>query len=183
MTSLKSVSIGTKRASRQGTELQNKTPWWQVAPIKKEDLNKEEVDGPDKADENTEVREYCSSEDLLSRMQHLYKTERIRSADGARMALTKMAELIRQGGPLHAGLHDLLLVFANTKRFFEQVEFKAFKPVLNDVSCLPCVIISVICVFFMGINDMAAGVLWTALQKFFPVGIDELLVQIQRRCG
>jgi hypothetical protein len=86
----------------------------------------------------TSTKEFMPSDKLLDSMQKLYKGERVRSVAAARKGLKKIAEVVASGAPLHAGLHDVLMLYACTENYFEQTEYKAFRPLLNDVCTLSC---------------------------------------------
>jgi hypothetical protein len=132
--SLKS-SAGSKRSTRQGGGDQEKTPWWQVSDNKdQESPNDSEM----KRRTETSTKEFMPSDKLLDSMQKLYKGERVRSVAAARKGLKKIAEVVASGAPLHAGLHDVLMLYACTENYFEQTEYKAFRPLLNDVCTLSC---------------------------------------------
>eukprot|EP00890_Picochlorum_soloecismus_P001068 jgi/Picsp_1/1962/NSC_05428-R1_probable histone-lysine n-methyltransferase atxr3-like len=128
--SLKS-STGSKRSTRQGGGDQEKTPWWQVSDSKDQESPNDSEMKP-RTESNT--REFMPSDKLLASMQKIHKTERVRSVGAARKGLKKIAEVVALGAPLHAGLHDVLMLYACTENYFEQTEYKAFRPLLNDGS-------------------------------------------------
>ena len=121
------ASMGSKRSSRQqqGSETQNKVPWWQVP------ANDKEQSTASNGDSVVEV-EYLSNEQGLEKLKELMKTEKPKSVIAAQKALRKMAEIATEGGPLHAGLHDVLLMHSYTKTFFSVTKFKPFKPYLAN---------------------------------------------------
>jgi len=132
--SLKS-SAGSKRSTRQGGGDREKTPWWQV-PDSKNHESPNDSEARPRAESNT--KQFISSDKLLITLQKIHKTERVRSAGAARKGLKKLAENVALGAPLHAGLHDVLILYACTENYFEQTEYKAFRPLLNDVCISPC---------------------------------------------
>lgn len=120
------ASMGSKRSSRQqqGSESQNKVPWWQVPANEKEQSTGSQG-------ESMEV-EYLSNDQVLEEMKELLETEKPKSAAAAQKSLRKMAAIATKGGPLHAGLHDILLMYSHTKNFFSVTKFKPFKPYLAN---------------------------------------------------
>jgi hypothetical protein len=114
--SLAAVSIGSKRSSRQKELARNKAdkaPWWKHL------------------DDEMHI-EYLSVEEVLQRMKELVESEKPKNAQAAQLALRDLAAVAAEGGPVHAGLHDLLLMYSYTKSYFSQTDFKPFKPVLAN---------------------------------------------------
>lgn len=120
------ASMGSKRSSRQqqGPENQNKVPWWQVTANEKEQSTASN-------DDSMEL-EYISNDEVLAKLKELLKAEKPKTVEAAQMALRRMAEIAAEGGPLHAGLHDVLLMYSHTTNFFSVTKFKPFKPYLAD---------------------------------------------------
>ena len=123
------VSVGAKRSSRQKELAKAKAaqpPWWRPAGARKED---------DDADEDiidVDQIEYLSVDQVYERMKELVETEHPTTAQAAQAALRTLADVAAEGGPVHAGIHDLLLMYSYTNSFFSQTDFKPFKPVLAD---------------------------------------------------
>lgn len=76
--------------------------------------------------------EYLSNEQVLEKMRSLIDAEKPKSAAAAQKSLRKMAAIATEGGPLHAGLHDVLLMYSHTKNFFGVTKFKPFRPYLAN---------------------------------------------------
>lgn len=119
------TSMGSKRSSRQqGSDNPNKLPWWQISA--------DEKDQSMGSNNNTIDVTYLTNDEVLSKMKALLKAEKPKTAASARKALRKMASITAEGGPLHAGLHDLLIIYSKTKLFFSVTKFKPVKPHLAD---------------------------------------------------
>ena len=129
---LAAVSVGAKRSSRQKDLAKAKAaqpPWWQ--PAGKLAVDGEGADGDADAMEVDRI-EYLTVEQVHERMKDLVSTEKPKTAQAAQAALRALADIAAEGGPVHAGLHDLLLMYSYTKSYFSQKDFKPFKPVLAD---------------------------------------------------
>ena len=127
---LAAVSVGAKRSSRQKELAKAKAaqpPWWQPAGKPPADVDPDamEVDINDKI-------EYLTVEQVHESMKELVASEKPKTAQAAQAALRALADIAAEGGPVHAGLHDLLLMYSHTKSYFSQTDFKPFKPVLAD---------------------------------------------------
>ena len=125
---LASAAIGSKRSSRQGSDQPPKAPWWQVSSS---DPHSEKEEKPSELPE--EVR-FLSHDEVLAKMKALVRSEKPRTRADAQEALKKLASIAIEGGPLHAGLHDLVIIYSYTNNFFSQTEFKPFKPYMIDGS-------------------------------------------------
>ena len=129
MEELAAVSVGAKRSSRQKDLAKAKAaqpPWWQPAgaSIAEGDADEEAID--------VDKVEYLTVEEVYERMKELASTEKPKTAQAAQAALRALADVAAEGGPVHAGIHDLLLMYSYTNSYFSQTDFKAFKSVLAD---------------------------------------------------
>ncbi len=129
MEELAAVSVGAKRSSRQKDLAKAKAaqpPWWQPAGagIVEGDADEDVID--------VDKVEYLTVEEVYERMKELVSTERPKTAEAAKAALRALADVAAEGGPVHAGIHDLLLMYSYTNSYFSQTDFKPFKSVLAD---------------------------------------------------
>ena len=132
MEELAAVSVGAKRSSRQKDLAKAKAaqpPWWQ--PVSGT-IAGDEADEADEGAIDVDNAPYRTVEEVYEQMKELVSTEKPKTAQAAQAALRTLADVAAQGGPIHAGIHDLLLMYSYTNGYFSQTDFKTFKSVLAD---------------------------------------------------
>jgi len=125
--------MGNKRASRQQTGNEDKVPWWQVS--------KGDGDSKERDQDSLDETNFKSTGEILHDLTEIYAKEPVTSPTCARKALRKLATVVAEGGPLHAGLHDIIQMYAATEKFFEQTAYQSFKAHLANVRCIFCMTI------------------------------------------
>jgi len=134
-----STSLAAKRSARRIDH--RSTPWYEahgsdVTGVKDENLP-ESTPAPEGNDGTGTANGGASSAaltELLESLTSMMEERDVTTPEQARTALRDMAAALLQAGPMHAGVHDVVVLLASTEVLLSQTQYESFSSALSNVS-------------------------------------------------